>query len=215
MRVRAKIYKLLLRLLRKRIGKERPDEGVLITQRLRELLQEAGSQSPQLTVQDGLSEGNKGPTIRERCAFSPGCSGRIRSKQFVNRRNKSARLCFLDHSTDSMFLGFRPYLRPINCVQHGLYSWQDLADLFSCSQSVPFGPCEIQDYQVGFQLHSFPDRLTPVYCVAAHFPTRMRFEHRTDAAQHLLVVISYEDAFCHGGSSVLPECMVDGKSERF
>jgi len=35
MKVRAKIYKLLLRLLRKRIGKERPDEGVLITQRLR------------------------------------------------------------------------------------------------------------------------------------------------------------------------------------
>jgi hypothetical protein len=36
------MYKLLLRLLRKRIGNERPDEGVLITQRLRELLEEVG-----------------------------------------------------------------------------------------------------------------------------------------------------------------------------
>jgi hypothetical protein len=99
-----------------------------------------------------------------------------------------------------MFLGFRPYLRPINCVQHDLYFRQDLADLFCCSKPVPFGHCEVQDYQVGFQLHSFPDRLTPVYGVAADFPTRMRFEHRADSAQHRLVVISYEDAFRHGGS---------------
>jgi hypothetical protein len=42
MKIRAKMYKLLLRLLRKRISNERPDEGVLITQRLRELLEEAG-----------------------------------------------------------------------------------------------------------------------------------------------------------------------------
>jgi hypothetical protein len=34
------MYKLLLRLLGKRLGPEGPDEGVLITQRLRELLEE-------------------------------------------------------------------------------------------------------------------------------------------------------------------------------
>jgi hypothetical protein len=40
------------------------------------------------------------------------------------------------------------------------------------------------------------DRFIPVHGFTAHFPTRMRFEHRAHATQHRLMVICDEDAFC-------------------
>jgi len=47
---------------------------------------------------------------------------RVRADQFVNRRDESTRFRLLDHSTDSVFLSFQTYSRPVNCVQHDLHS---------------------------------------------------------------------------------------------
>ena len=51
-----------------------------------------------------------------------GFSGRVRVDQFVDRRDESARFRLLDYSTDSVFLSFQTYCRPVNCVQHDLHS---------------------------------------------------------------------------------------------